>query len=187
MEACAQVLQETILDAAGGDAQMRLEYAEALAEDPQGHLWIGGSDQLMRRLDGSVKSYLRKELEPSRGLEGIDSIAATADGSVWVALATNGFGLFRIAHDAGEKIAPPGVADARAVSLFIDREGSLWIGTANAGAYRLYGGRFDHFGSENGLSGSHVNEFFEDREGNIWVATSKGLDRFRDNLVILIF
>jgi signal transduction histidine kinase/ligand-binding sensor domain-containing protein len=168
----------------GGDDRMGLSYAEALSEDLQGNLWIGGPGQLMRWRDGSFKTYLRKELEPSRGLEGIDSIANAADGSVWVALATKGFGLFRIAHDVTERTVLPGTANAHAVSLFIDREGSLWIGTSDAGVYRLCAGRVDHFGSENGLSSNHVNNFFEDREGNLWVATSKGLDRFADNRVV---
>jgi signal transduction histidine kinase/ligand-binding sensor domain-containing protein len=168
----------------GGDDRIRFPYAVALSEDPQGNLWIGTSNQLMRWRDGSYKTYLRKELEPSRGLEGVDSIAVADDGSVWVALATKGLGLFRIAHDAIEKTVLPGIADTHAVSLFIDREGSLWIGTSNAGVYRLYAGRLDRFRTENGLSSSAVTGFFEDREGNLWVVTSKGLDRFGDNRVV---
>jgi signal transduction histidine kinase/ligand-binding sensor domain-containing protein len=168
----------------GGDDRMRLLYAVTLAEDAQGNLWIGSSDQLMRWRDGSFKTYLRKELEQSRGLEGVDSIAVAGDGSVWVAAATEGFGLFRITNDVIEKTVLPGIAHAHAGTLFIDREGSLWIGTADAGVYRLYAGRLDHFGSENGLSSNAVTDFFEDREGNLWVTTSKGLDRFGDNRVV---
>ncbi len=168
----------------GGDDRMRVPYAEALSGDPQGNLWIGGAGQLVRWRDGSYKTYLSKELEPSRGLGGISSIAVARDGSVWVALAAEGLGLFRIAHEVTEKIALPGITNAHAVSLFIDREGSVWIGTSDAGVYRLFAGRLDHFRSENGLSSDQVNDFFEDREGNLWVATSRGLDRFVDNRVV---
>ena len=168
----------------GGDDRMRLSYAEALSEDAQGNLWVGGSGQLIRWRHGSFKRYLTKELEPSRGLEGIDSIAVAGDGSVWVALGAKGFGLYRMTNEVMEKTVLPGTAHAHAVALFIDREGSLWIGTSDTGVYRLYGGRVDHFGSENGLSSNHVNNLFEDREGNLWVATSKGIDRFGDNRVV---
>ena len=168
----------------GGDDRMRLPYAGALSEDLLGNLWIGGDDQLMRWRDGSFRTYLRKELEPSRGLEGVDSIAVAGDGSVWVTVATKNLGLFRIAHDVIEKTVLPGIAHAHAVSLFIDREGALWIGTSDAGVYRLYAGRLDRFRTENGLSSNAVTGFFEDREGNLWVATSKGLDRFSDNRVV---
>ena len=168
----------------GGDDRMRLSYAEALSEDRQGNLWIGGPGQLMRWRDGSFKRYLTKELDPSRGLEGVDSIAVAGDRSVWVTLATKGFGLFRIANDVVDKTVLSDIAHAHAVTLFIDREGSLWIGTSEDGVYRLRSGRLDHFRSENGLSSNYVNNFFEDREGNLWVATSKGLDRFGDNRVV---
>jgi signal transduction histidine kinase/ligand-binding sensor domain-containing protein len=168
----------------GGDDRMQLPNAVPLSEDPQGNLWIGNSNQLMRWHDGSFKTYFRKELDSSRGLEGINDIAVAGDGSVWVARAMKDFGLFRIVHDVAEKAVLPGNAQGRAVTLFIDREGSLWMGTSDAGVYRLAAGRLDHFGSENGLSGSAVNNFFEDREGDLWVATSKGLDRFADNRVV---
>ncbi len=70
---------------------------------------------------------------------------------------------------------------ADVMSLFNDRQGALWIGSSDRGVFRLYDGRLDHFGSENGLLElfNDVSDFFEDREGNLWVATSKGLDRFR--------
>jgi len=58
----------------GGDDRMRLSYAESLTADQQGNLWIGGSGQLMRWRDGSFETYLTKELEPSRGLEGTDTV-----------------------------------------------------------------------------------------------------------------
>ena len=42
----------------GGDDQMRLPYAEALSQDPQGNLWIGGAGQLIRWRDGSPDKTL---------------------------------------------------------------------------------------------------------------------------------
>lgn len=168
----------------GGDDRMRLTYAEALSEDKQGNLWVGGSGQLIRWRDGSFKTYLTKELEPRRGLEGIDSIVVAGDGSVWVTLAAQGFGLYRIANDVVEQTVPPGIVHTHALPLFVDREGALWIGTSEDGVYRLYAGRLDHFRSENGLSSNCVTNFFEDREGNLWVATSKGLDRFGNNRIV---
>jgi signal transduction histidine kinase len=48
------------------------------------------------------------------------------------------------------------------------------------GLYRFYGGRVDHFRSQDGLSGDSVYCFYEDHEGNLWVATTGGVDSFRD-------
>jgi len=60
-----------------------------------------------------------------------------------------------------------------------DRDGAVWLGTADSGLVRLHNGRVDTFGAADGLSGDHVIDLFEDREGSVWVATSRGLDQFR--------
>jgi signal transduction histidine kinase/ligand-binding sensor domain-containing protein len=65
-------------------------------------------------------------------------------------------------------------------NLLRDRDGGLWVGTADGGLLHIHRGRTDRFALSDGLSGDDVVSFFEDREGNIWVATPKGLDRFRD-------
>ncbi len=64
--------------------------------------------------------------------------------------------------------------------LLRDRNGGLWIGTADRGLLHVHGGRTDGFAQPDGLSGGQIDRLFEDREGNIWVATLDGLDRFRD-------
>ena len=72
----------------------------------------------------------------------------------------------------------PDVSDPTA--MFRDRNGGLWIGTANRGLIHVHEGRTDRFTRSDGLSGNHVRILFEDREGNVWVVTSDGLDRFRE-------
>jgi ligand-binding sensor domain-containing protein len=68
--------------------------------------------------------------------------------------------------------------------LMVDNRGSLWIGTANDGVYRLVQGRLDHFNSADGLTGNRVTELMEDREGSVWVVTNRGVDQFHDLPVI---
>lgn len=168
----------------GGDERMRLPYAGPLATDAHGDIWVGASDQLVRWSDESFDTYFRTQLKPQKGLTGVESIAAAPDGSVWVAIPIHGLGLYRFVGGRPQKNAFRGIDTDRITSLFIDREGSLWIGTSRDGIYRIYGDRVDHFRSEDGLSSNDVNSFFEDREGNLWLATSKGLDRFGDNGVL---
>jgi signal transduction histidine kinase/ligand-binding sensor domain-containing protein len=78
--------------------------------------------------------------------------------------------------------APLVSADAvySADTLFHDRDGGLWIGTADRGLLHIYGERTDVFGRADGLSSNTVGRVFEDREATIWVATADGLDRFRE-------
>jgi signal transduction histidine kinase/ligand-binding sensor domain-containing protein len=167
----------------GGDDDMRLLTANALSEDAAGALWIGAPNQLMRWHDGSVDSYLREQLQ-GHALSSVYSIAAAPDGSVWATIPREGFGLFRVVNGVASKTVVQGTGTAQITSLFVDRDRSLWMGTANNGVYRLYGERVDHFSSEHGLSSNEVHGFFEDREGNLWLATSKGLDCFRESAVV---
>ena len=167
----------------GGDDQMQLSTADALSEDVAGALWIGAPHQLMRWRDGSFDSYLREQLA-GQGLPSVYSIAPAADGAVWAAIPREGFGLFRIVNGVLSKTVVHAAGTAQITSLFVDRDRSLWMGTANNGVYRMHGERVDHFSSEHGLSGNDVHGFFEDREGNLWLTTSKGLDCFRESAVV---
>jgi signal transduction histidine kinase/ligand-binding sensor domain-containing protein len=167
----------------GGDDQTRLHYAQSLAQDAQGNLWIG-ADLLMRWNNDGFASFFGIELEPFRGLGFIDGIAAAKDGPVWVAIPRKGLGLFQIVHGAPVKYELPNAATEQAHTLFVDHDNSLWVGTINDGIYRVQSKRIDHFGSEDGLSSNLVNSFYQDREGNLWVASSKGLDCFRNNRVV---
>ena len=61
-----------------------------------------------------------------------------------------------------------------------DRDGNLWIGTADVGLMHVHPGRTDVFAQADGLSGDFITALFIDRENTIWVATDGGLDRFRE-------
>jgi signal transduction histidine kinase/streptogramin lyase len=165
-----------------GDDRTPLLTADALSEDVEGNLWIGGSNQLMRWRDSSFETYLR-ELEGFT-VSSVRSIAAAIDGSVWAAIPRKGFGVFRIVNGRPKRAEFRGINTAHITSLFIDRDRSLWMGTPDDGIYRVDGERVAHFGSEHGLSSNAVRGFFEDREGNLWVATSEGLDCFRESPVV---
>ena len=168
----------------GGDDQMRLPYAVTVSEDAKGNLWIGAPNQLLRWSDDSHQSYFREQLERFQGLPAVESVVAAPDGSLWAAISREGFGVFRMVNGTPQKATLRETGSAHIISLFVDRDQSLWMGTTNDGIYRMAGGRVDHFRSEGGLSSNAVTRFFEDREGNLWVATSKGLDRFRDTRVV---
>jgi signal transduction histidine kinase/ligand-binding sensor domain-containing protein len=169
----------------GGEDQPIPPTASALFEDARANLWIGSSSQLTRRTDTSTQVYFKKQLEPFRGLSAIESIAATADGSVWATVPLKGFGLHQITGDGSPiKVSLEGIDTTQITTLFMDRERSLWMTTRNSGIYRIFGKRIDHFRAEDGLSSNVVTNVYQDKEGNIWLATSKGLDCFRDSRVM---
>jgi PAS domain S-box-containing protein len=171
----------------GGDDRMKLPNAVSVAEDSLGNLWIAGTIQLLRWHEGSFVPYLREQLVPLNLPTGVESVAAASDGSVWAAVpGEKNLALVHIVDGRPEPVVLAGVKTQSFTTLFIDSKGSLWLGSSDKGLYRLYGGRVDHFGSEDGLSSNTVSSLFEDREGNLWVATSKGLDFFRHSRVIAV-
>ena len=169
----------------GADDRMKLPNAGTIAEDLHGNLWVGGANQLLRWHEGSFDAYFREQLVPRNLPSGVEGVAAASDGSVWASVpGEKSLALVHIVDGSPKPVVLAGVKSQSFTTLFIDREGSLWLGSSDHGLYRLYGGRVDHFGVEEGLSSNTVSSLFEDREGNLWVATSKGLDFFRDSRVI---
>ncbi len=166
-------------------------YAVALAEDPEGYMWVG-SYFVCRWKPGSSTRYLEKEFASSQGSPAVRDLFASGQ-QVWLASEEKGrkrgvqvFSLsgpdsghwnrFSAGEFDGTQVA--------ATSLFIDSHGSLWVGERTNGIDRIVDGRAEHFGSADGLSSDVIGDFLEDREGDLWVLTDGGLDRFRDTAVV---
>jgi len=162
-----------------------LPYALGLAEDSAGNIWFG-STTICHRTPTSV-TVCEKPPNSSVG-QGVSQIATSADGEVWLAYYEVGseLGIRFLAGGTWHGLVIPGFdgTKVRTTRLFLDRNGSLWIGTESQGLYRCHDGVADHYGVAEGLSGSSILDIYEDKEGDLWVTTDKGLDFFRDTPVV---
>jgi signal transduction histidine kinase/ligand-binding sensor domain-containing protein len=136
----------------------------ALAEDPEGAIWVGTAGSGLWRLrEGRLVLAALTAAE-------ITALDIGAEGEVWVGTRT--MGLLILAD--GRLEAPPWAKGlpARAISaLLVDRQGSLWIGAEQAGLFRK-----SHEGpleSAGGTSGSHWTplSLLEDSSGAMWSGT----------------
>jgi signal transduction histidine kinase/ligand-binding sensor domain-containing protein len=159
----------------------------ALIEDAAGNLWIGGSTGIVQGKSGAFTAYTLSGLTSTTGVDGVLSLAANPDGSLWVGTEGTGPGLGLQQLDRGvwKPFVIPGLDGSTldVHALFLDRENALWIGTWTQGIYRVHGHEVDRFRSADGLSGDSVYRFHQDREGNLWLVTTKGIDMFRDRRV----
>ena len=144
-----------------------------LYEDGKGNLWAGVRDGLWRwRPDPPEFHSLPGE--PN----GVRNLSEDRDGALVIGMWA---GFRRFINGRMEPYPLPGiVGQLRSEELLRDRDGGLWIGTADRGLVHVGPGGTDGLAQSDGLSGDYVHSLFEDREGNVWVGTADGLDRFRD-------
>ena len=161
--------------------------AARMAVGARHEFWLGTGRSILRGTPGSFSRFAPLGLASGEP-QGPMAIVPLADGSAWVGIgdAGPGLGLEMLTDGRWKATVFPGFDSSKLVirRLLLDREGGLWIGTADSGLYRIHNGRVDHFGVEDGLSGDDVMCLYEDHEGSIWVATTNGLDRFHDLPVV---
>jgi signal transduction histidine kinase/ligand-binding sensor domain-containing protein len=151
--------------------------------DDAGYLWMGTDTSFIGWKPPSLQVYSPDFLKNNSGNGNVTGLAVNRDGSL---LGGGFFGLYRIWHGRWTPVSVPGF-DGRNVDvtcIYRDRHDAVWIGTRDAGLYRLYRGEAEHFSSRDGLSDDHIWAIIEDREGAVWVATDQGVDDFRDLAVL---
>lgn len=128
------------------DATGRL-HARCVFEDRVGNLWIGNNGIGVLRYDGrNVVDFTQQQ------------------------------GLGRPGQHAGRTASLPGdvVGDGpsmhRVFSIGEDRDGGLWFGTVDSGAWRYDGKVMRNFASADGLDTKDVFCIYTDRRGDLWLA-----------------
>jgi signal transduction histidine kinase/ligand-binding sensor domain-containing protein len=148
--------------------------ARAMAEGPDGTLWIGTREGLLREKDGVFMRHPAIE-------DAVQALGFDEAGALWVGTP---HGLHRLEGDRTERFrSGHGLAHDDVTAILEDGDGNLWIGTTR-GLSRRRAGRFESFTSRHGLSDDDVRCLFEDREGTLWVGTGDGLTALRDGSFI---
>ncbi len=157
-----------------------------LREASDGTIWAGTTDGLFRleRANGHHSFRPVAIGLPLESLEGreVSDVLEDRFGSLWVSAAS---GLYRRWPDgtAARYAGRDGMQDDLLTSLFIDRQGDLWVGTRHAGFFRARADPsrkppgFDrHFRQE--LPSLRVFQLFETSDGRFWLGTGAGLTEF---------
>lgn len=172
-----------------------------LFEDQAGNLWVGtGAFSIqgsgLNRFDRTAQKFIHFRHDPanptSLSSDNISGIVQDASGALWIG--TGGYGLpgaglnrldpqtgqfVHYQHDAGNPIS---LSNDNILSLLLDSQGVLWIGTHGSGLNRLDPAqtnaqftRFQHDEADpHSLSQDSVWTIYEDRSGVLWFGTLNG-------------
>ena len=113
------------------------DLGSSLVEDRLGNFWLGSDTAVFRWKPGSSSTFMLTKLKSHQGINGARSLAANADGSIWVGidLPGRGLGLQQLVHGIWKSFVTPELdgSTLEVEALFLDRENALWIGTTNQG------------------------------------------------------
>ena len=160
--------------------QFRKKNIRKIQIDRNDALWVGTlGDGLIRYNQGNEKTFTTKDGLPDNRVRAIEE---DKDGNLWVGTWD---GLSRIQGEqvqslpkSGDKIN--GVIEA----LFVDREGSLWIGMRGGGLGRLRDAKFSNLTTREGLLSKLPRSVFQAHDGAIWIGTDGGgLAKFQGNAI----
>ncbi|MDN5213601.1 two-component regulator propeller domain-containing protein [Fulvivirgaceae bacterium BMA12] len=151
----------------------------SLFEDDDNLLWIGSNGGgLIKMENNNFVLFQDDTLQQSNIIADIDQ---DREGFLWLAT-RNGVSKFK----DGDFIRDPqleSLSSSAILSLMIDNEGGIWIGTLGEGLYLLSEGRLEHFDTGSGLDNNSVRSLLEDSQGNIWIGTNIGINRYRDGAI----
>lgn len=150
----------------------------ALAQTPDGYLWVGTREGLVR-FDGV--RFTPVEQENARWLTHawITALRVGTNGSLWVGTDTNGLACL---HGGVWSFysRTNGLMSDQVRTLLESTDGGLWIGTEE-GLARFADGRFASYTTRNGLSDNSVRGIGENRQRGLLVATRRGLGRLGED------
>jgi diguanylate cyclase (GGDEF)-like protein len=142
--------------------------ARTVAAAPDGALWLGGADNVVRLDPRSGASTSFKV----PGQRKVQTLHSGASGTLWIGTVQ---GICRLRANQTTIECPSGFyADAGRVFAIVETGDTLWAGTG-AGVAAL--DERDGTVSRYQLSNDFVWVLYADREGNIWAGTSNGVNR----------
>ena len=143
----------------------------AIAQTPDGYLWLG-TDEGLVRFDGARFTVFDKRNTPELLSQRVFTLMVDREGALWIG--THGGGLSRLKDGAfATYTAREGLPDDSVWALHEDRGGRLWVGTRRGGLARFEEGRFAAYPLDPAATGS-VLALADARDGGLWVGTDGG-------------
>ncbi|MCC6291253.1 MAG: response regulator [Bryobacterales bacterium] len=159
---------------AGGrpEWQVRLEApAQSMVQDRDGDFWIGTAAGVYRLRQDRLERILPGSGRP----EALVRLRVDEPGVLWI---TSESGLWRYAGGQAVRIFPVSELEGDTVTAtYLDREGSLWLGAARQGIYRVRDSKFANYQSGVNMPPGQIFSALLDSGGVLWAGTNNALHR----------
>ena len=145
----------------------------AIVQTPDGYLWLGTEDGLVR-FDGRFTPWDPPKEDRLPG-QYIYRLLVSRDGRLWIATDKG------LASWNGTRLAVyPELSGERIVALAEDGDGTLWAGSLKAGGQlcAIHSSKTQCFGGSDRF-GLGVDSLYNDNHGNLWVSSQAGLWRWK--------
>ena len=146
----------------------------AVAQTPDGYLWVGTDGGVVRFNGAAFDVYDRSNTEAFADGHTVRTLLVDENGQLWIG--TTGAGLVQYADGRFTEVGTPAALDRAQVSaLHEDPDGTLWIGTFEDGLFQVQDGRarlVDRVPTNTLITALHA-----DPSGTLWVGTAEGLYR----------
>ncbi len=156
----------------------------SLIVDPNGGVWYGTSTNGYGYLNASTGEKKLFSQLPEGG-NVVTSLAKDDKGRLWVGTYTHGLYVLDAngqldGHYKSDIGDPFSLVSNTIQALFIDEQGSVWIGNKGLSVYQEIFNQFAHLRTSfnKGLINNTVWAFEEDEKGRIYIATENGLSRY---------
>ena len=143
----------------------------ALAQTPDGYLWLGSPDGLYR-FDGVVFERYQPQSGGPFPAQRVSSLLALPNGDLWIGFAGGAISLLRKGN--ATNYISPRVREGLVWSLAQDRKGTIWAAT-ESGLARLEDNQWKDVGKDWNFPGKSAHAIFLDHEGTLWVSTEDTL------------
>jgi diguanylate cyclase (GGDEF)-like protein len=139
-----------------------------------GHIWIRGAVHV-GEIDPKTNQFELHDLPGAIVSEAYPALAEDAQGRV---ITSQGPSLALWEKDHWRMVTERnGLPRFEIQDLYVDREGSVWIGVVGHGLKRWVGqDHWEGYTAADGLSDDLVWNALRDREGRLWIGTESGLD-----------
>ena len=145
---------------------------QAISQTPDGYLWIGTSEGLVR-FDGARFFLFDRANTPAFTDDSILSLYPSREGGIWIG--TESGGLLYYHNGSFQALgAQDGITNGFVRALYEDSKGTLWIGT-DRGFFRRRDGKIKRLDAQGEIPVTAVVGLAEDSSGRIWVAGGIGV------------